>query len=138
MMCLISWSKETVWKNTLHFSTVFKRKSVLAYVVSTKDVSIGNTDDVTPGDDYLRRSREEPGCESGSAQCHTSGIRGTSTEVERIRAQIDPGGRCVNCSRTVWNGNTFTHKEGNAPEMNRRMQKGTPATERFLVTKTTV
>ena len=65
-------------------------------------------------------------------------IRGTSTEVERIRPQIDPEGRCVNCGRSVWNENTFTHKEGNAREMNRRMQKGTPATGRFLVTKTTV
>jgi len=75
MIRLISRSKQTVWKNTLQFSTVFKRKSVLTYVVLTKDASIGNTYDVTPGDDYLRRSREMPGCESGSAQCHTSGRR---------------------------------------------------------------
>ena len=65
-------------------------------------------------------------------------IGGTSTEVERIWPQIDRGCRCVNCSRSVWNGNTFTHNEGNAREMNRRMQKGTPATGRSLVTKTTV
>jgi hypothetical protein len=65
-------------------------------------------------------------------------IRGTFTEVELIRPQIDPAGRRVNCSRSVWNGNTFTHNEGNAREMNRKPQKGTPATERFLVTKTTV
>ena len=82
-MFLISWSKETVWKNTLHFRTVFKRKSVLTYVVSTKDANIGNTDDVTPKDYYLRRSREVPGCESGSAQCHTSGRR-TAWRVQSV------------------------------------------------------
>jgi len=65
-------------------------------------------------------------------------IRWTSTEVERIRPEIDPASRRVNCSRTVWIGNPFTHNEGNARETNRKMQKGTPATGRFLVTKTTV
>jgi hypothetical protein len=65
-------------------------------------------------------------------------IRGTSTKVERIRPEIDPASQRVNCKRTVRNGNTFTHYEGTAREMNRKMQKGTPATGRFLVTKTTV
>jgi hypothetical protein len=65
-------------------------------------------------------------------------IRGTSTKVERIRPEIDPASRLVNCSRSVWTGNTFTHYEGNAREMNRKTQKETPATGRFLVTKTTV
>jgi hypothetical protein len=129
---------------------MFNRKSFLIYVVSTNDASIENIYDVTPGMTICRGTKKcqvvnqavhsatrQGGGPHGQYKMCTS-IRGTSTKVEHIRPEIDPASRRVNCSRSLGNGNTFTHKGGNAREMDSKMQKGAPATGRILVTKTTV